>query len=540
MPTVTPNYAAPIEAFTRGFMDAQAQAAARDRQAATILYEGAKQNPALFDSPIVRKQVKNLVGGDDVYDLVAGAWKSANDPESAAYQTMKQLGILEPGEEVTPESRALAAVGPAAPGTPQRTAEGGVVNSIARALGLGGDAQALPIETAQAAPAPFAGSTEKLMQRATRIPGSSTKIGPKGVEVTIKGKTVEQNDAARLYKAIGIRQRELQESGLDYVPALQQATTEAVNAAEQAGILVPEQARTLAQTEIKLATDKRIKEMQKNVDMQFAAPIAFRESSGRREAEIETPKTAEERITRDVSNIQDPTTGEYLSPAAQTKEVNARLAAFEEEQAFAKGKGGGRARLVEKAVEDIDSLTSVSGSLKTFVPVAAKALTSETFKAKFGLQALRLYFESGKGSPPIAGLNVLRTQVARFTKVIGEDVGNLAAQEQEPVRRVIDGTWQTAQEFVVGTMVMGLAAERLAAVKAQRAGVEHTPGSTYRDVKAVIAKSPELANNPEMKAALDNFEVTFGLREDTRTLDDIYGAYGYGAAPAAPAGTPTP
>jgi hypothetical protein len=65
----------------------------------------------------------------------------------------------------------------------------------------------------------------------------------------------------------------------------------------------------------------------------------------------------------------------------------------------------------------------------------------------------------------------------------------------------------------------------MAAENAKIAGEEYNPSETYRAIKQQVESIPELKNNPEMRAVLDNFERTFGMKEDTRSLDDIYKQY---------------
>ncbi len=501
--TAVPNYAPAIESFTKGFLDSQEAAERRDRQAASALFEAAKANPELFDSPIVRKHVAKLVGGNDAYDLLGQTYKSASDKDAPAFKQLVALGIVTPQEASEADAAAPAAYTPA-PAPPEGP---GLIRRATNALGVTEPEAPSP---APARPAsPYRGAERALALSAPKIPGASITLGPNGPSVTISG---EKAGEAHVNQAAAARMAELRASNpsLSPVAAQIQAARDTFEAATRNGMAVPKWVESLAtghsENEIKLA----LEEGKKHLDVAFAGQQAAQTEIGKRTGAMALPQTAEEADAAAVNTATAPD-GTPLTPGTKA----GALQQLEEERAqgkaLATGRGTTQAKEESDVRTDVRELGSVVSSLETFAPLATSVLTSNKLKAKGGVQAVKLYLQSGEGKPGIAALSNLAGLVPRITKLIGGDVGNLAQQEQKAYRSIVDGTWQTAEEFVTNMLVLNLAMDRIGRSKAESVGLPPPKKSDLLTTYRGLAKT-----NPAVARAVGAYEAGLAQLEAAR------------------------
>jgi len=108
-PGATPNFAPALEAFSRGFVSSQRESDENDRRAASILFEGAKAHPELFDSEVTRKHVEPLVGGVSPTTVVLASSCSRRPEGPRTYQVVDCHGEGEhPADALTSTMRRLA------------------------------------------------------------------------------------------------------------------------------------------------------------------------------------------------------------------------------------------------------------------------------------------------------------------------------------------------------------------------------------------------------------------------------------------------
>jgi hypothetical protein len=207
------------------------------------------------------------------------------------------------------------------------------------------------------------------------------------------------------------------------------------------------------------------------------------------------------------------------------------LQGFREEfargKAYASSAGTAQAGLEKDARKAANELFSLNENLSTFAPLAASVLTSSPLKAKTGLQKLRLYVEQGKGSPGIAGVQNLKGLIPRITRLVGGDVGNLAIQEQAAYRNIVNGEWQTAQEFVTNMLTLGMGMDRMATAKAEILGLAPPPAGQLR-----AALEPYRAGHPEIDGAIQRFDEATATMPNEVMKAKIAASLGLVPAPA--------
>lgn len=310
---VTPNFAPAIENFSRSFSAAHDKEQANARQMDLHVIEAAKTNPALWDDPRTAKAAESVYG-KDAAPVVIEAFKATSNPEHPAYNQLKALGLSTPEED----QRAAGTPAQPVPGPPAPTP--GILGAAARGLGLGGTQPPPPIP---AQPPNYAGSSQALVERAQNLPGSTVKLGPKGVSTEVKGKTQKESDETNFYHAVADRTRVLVSQGMPEDAATFQATREGATAADQQRILVPKAGRDLANADTDFLMKQRLERMKKDLEVQYGGTIATERTKGSVRGKEESPIPV-----RDLPFVMDPETGQSVPADTTVSEARRHGATF--------------------------------------------------------------------------------------------------------------------------------------------------------------------------------------------------------------------
>ncbi len=538
--TAAIDFAPAIEGFTRAFVREREAKAQREARTGQVLFEAAKADPTLFDDPTATKAMAAYIGDKDAFQLVRSVYQNMPTAEKIAYEQAKAMGIVSPEdqaqieatEQQAQQARAINAAG-APPENPLAAIARGAIGAVpligqraaTAVLGPPPAAPRVPV------PQPYAGAKEAVLEAGKRLPGVSARMTEKGgTAVTVAGPTRREADEKLANQAAMARIGELraENPGLGRTNAMIQVAREVFQAASAEGVIVPKWIESLATGESENVIKLGLEEGKKQLDAAYAATIAAGTETGRRLGAQAVPQTPEEAAARAVREARTPE-GQPLPAGQQAGALQSFREEFARGKAYATGAGTAQAALERDARKAANELFSLNDTLANFAPIAATVLTSTPLRAKAGVQKLKLYLESGQGQPGIAGLRNLQGLLPRITRLVGGDVGNLAIQEQAAYRSIVDGTWQTQQEFVTNMLTLSMGMDRLARTKAEVLGQKPPKSGTLRQALESYRK-----RYPAIDAAIQRFDEALGQVPDADLKARL--ASSLGQPEAAPAG----
>lgn len=514
MPTAVPDYSAAIEGFTRGFIRAREAADSRKAQTGQVLFEAAKKNPELFDDPTASKAIMSYVGDKDAFSLVRTLYQSGAAAQARVpFEQAKALGAVSPAEAAQVERTAQAADLTRAANasraiTPTEPALAGIARSVIGAVpGIGPRAATSMLGPAPTAlppapvPQPYAGMKERVIAAAGRRPGASARLTEKGgTSVNVSGPTRSEAGELTFYQAVEARRQELLDAGTPETSAHLQALREATVFANEQGLMVPKEARKLAeaktQQQVQVALRGAIKAAERAIEQATARGIAGEQEIGQRGGRLAVPISEDEQVSvmaRDLAQRHGLTPAQAAGVAADIREgLNVRRIGNE---ATAREKGTAVGRLAPEAPQPTpaeartklaaqqDAADAIGRVFDLFNPEMLGPIAGRVTNVEGALGLLKVNEERFRASID----NLVRAERMATT-------GQQASEaELSRIKKELLNTTQAPQQFFARLMEM-------------TRRVQGSHESLSRFLKANNEVSPPLELNPRVQAALASLE----------------------------------